>query len=172
MNSAKKVRILEDKDGKLLFTRLDLDSHADSGLFGRGAIFYNDTGIWVDVEMVKEGLGVLNVKVGGNAVCYVDQVGWPNVLLYPQTLSIDDLPLHLANPMQMRCHGVLVNECPLVMMAADQRTPESHSMVVQQDNQVLHLPMSLRGVMSSIEVRRPTKEEMQDTEGQICTHCR
>ena len=30
MNSAKKVRILEDKDGKPLFTRLELDSHADT----------------------------------------------------------------------------------------------------------------------------------------------
>ena len=121
--------------------------------------------------MVKEDLGVLDVKVGGNAVTYVDPTnGWPNVLLCPQTLRIDDLPLHLGNPMQFRCHGWIVNECPLVMLPEDERTPESHSIVVQQDEKVLHLPMSLRGVMSGIDVRKPTKEEMQDTEGRMCTH--
>ena len=70
----------------------------------------------------------------------------------------NDLPSHLGNPMQMRCHGLIVNECPLVMLPEDERTPESHSIVVQQDEKVLHLPMSLRGVMSGIDVRKPTKE--------------
>ena len=171
VNSAKKRRIVEDDDGRPKFTRLELDSHADTGLFGMESIFYNDTGIRVNVEMVKEDLGVLDVKVGGNAVTYVDSTnGWPNVLLYPQTLRIDDLPSHLANPHQMRCHGVRVNGCPLVMLPEDERRPESHSILVQGDDQVLHLPMSLRGVMSGIDVRKPTKEEMQDTEGKMCTH--
>jgi hypothetical protein len=117
VNSAKKGRIVEGDDGKPKFIRLELDSHADTGLFGMESIFYNDTGIRVNVEMVKEDLGVLDVKVGGNAVTYVDPTnGWPNVLLYPQTLRIDDLPSHLANPHQMRCHGVRVNGCPLVML--------------------------------------------------------
>ena len=109
MNSAKKARIVEGDDGRPKFMRLELDRHADTGLFGRGAIFYNDTGIRVDVEIVKEDLGVLNVKIGGNAVTWVDpNTGWSNVLLYPQTFSIEDLPSHLGNPMQMRCHGVIV----------------------------------------------------------------
>jgi hypothetical protein len=68
VNSAKKERIVEDDDGRPQFTRLELDSHADTGLFGDEAIFYNDTGIRVNVEMVKEDLGVLDVTIGGNAV--------------------------------------------------------------------------------------------------------
>jgi hypothetical protein len=82
-NSAKKQRIVEDDEGKPKAARLDLDSHADTGLFGDEAIFYNDTGIWVAVGTFKEGLGVLDVKIGGNAVEWDHpETGWPWILCH------------------------------------------------------------------------------------------
>jgi hypothetical protein len=132
-NSAKKRQIVEDDEGRLKAVRLDLDSRADTGLFGDEAMFYNDTGIQVAVDTFKKGLGVLDVKIGSSAVA------WD----HPQTLRMDGMPSHLANPMQMRCHGVIANECQLVMLPEDQRTPEAHSIIVEQDDKLLHIPMTL-----------------------------
>jgi hypothetical protein len=56
-NSAKKQQIVEDDEGEPKAVRLDCDSHADTGLFGDEAIFYNNTGIRVAVDTFKKGLG-------------------------------------------------------------------------------------------------------------------
>jgi hypothetical protein len=56
------------------------------------------------------------------------------------------------------------------MLPEEQRTPEAHSIIVEQDDKCLHIPMTLRGVISGFEVRKPTREEMLGTEGRICTH--
>ena len=163
---------MEDDEGRPKSIRLDLDSHADTGIFGRGAVFYNTTGIRVNVDAFKEDLGVLDVAMGDDAVGWDHpETGWPFILNYPQSLRIDGMPSHLANPMQMRCHGVIVNECPLVMLSEDQQTPEAHSMIAPYgDDKLLHIPMTLKGDMSGITVRKPTREEMLDTEGKICAH--
>jgi hypothetical protein len=69
-NSANKRWIVEDEDGRPKSVRAELNSHADTGLFGDASKFYNDTGIRVQVDAFKEGLGMLDVKFGGNAVAY------------------------------------------------------------------------------------------------------
>jgi hypothetical protein len=92
-NSAKKPRIVDDDEGRPKSIRLDLDSHADTGLFGDEAVFYNDTEIRVAVDAFKEGLGVLDVKIGGNVVGWNHpDTGWPWILNYPQSLRIDGMP--------------------------------------------------------------------------------
>jgi hypothetical protein len=61
-------------------------------------LFCNVTGIRVAVDTFKKGLGVLDVKIGGNAVSYDHpETGWTWVLNYPRTLRIDGMPSHLAN---------------------------------------------------------------------------
>ena len=95
---------------------------------------------------------MLDVTIGGNAVGWDHpETGWPWILCFPQSLRIEELPSHLANPLQMRCHGVIVNECPRVMLPEDQRTPEAHSMIAPySDGKLSHIPMTLKGVMSGM----------------------
>jgi hypothetical protein len=106
-NSAIKRWILEDEDGGPNAVREELDSHADTGSFGDESKFHNDTGARVQVDAFKEGSGVMDVKVGGNAVSHDHpDTGWTFVLNHSQTLlKIDGLPSHLINLMQLRCLG-------------------------------------------------------------------
>jgi hypothetical protein len=111
------------------------------------------------------------VKICGFALAYDNlrtHKTW--ILNSPQSLNIPGLPTHLLNPNHMRHLGVIVNEVPLVMLPEVQRTDKAHSIIINTENDRIHIPLTLQGTMLRFNVRRPPMEEMLDREGTTCTH--
>jgi Reverse transcriptase (RNA-dependent DNA polymerase) len=62
-------------------------------------------------------------------------------------------------PNQVRSRGHIVNECPLQYVSPSFRTPDTHSILVDD----VRIKLMSHGVISYFNVRRPTQEELQDS---------
>ena len=69
---------------------------------------------------------------------------------------------HLLNPNQLRNRGLVVNEVPLQHLPPAERQLVCHSIVCPDPH--LHIPLTLKGIMSGFETRLPTLEEIEDHE--------
>jgi len=73
-------------------------------------------------------------------------------------------------PMQLRMHGVQVNEVPKFLLESS--TDDSHTLVVphpKDHSQPLWIPLSLNGVTSYFNTRKPSVEEFEDEHAVIST---
>ena len=145
---------------------MELDSHADTCTLGSVCLVLQETGRTVDVSGFTQGLGTKDdIKVVTGAVAYdcpLTHVTY--ILVFHEALYIPEMDVHLLNPFQMRNQGVVVNETPLHQLPVDQRTSDSHSIICPEVEPTLHIPMVLDGVMSGFTVRKPTWEEVTNTD--------
>ena len=90
------------------------------------------------------------------------------VLHFDQVLFIPTMDHNLLCVDQMREHGVLVNDIPLVRLPPDQRSHESHSLVIHGDSSgKVAIPLQFDKPISYFEIRKPTRDEVL---GDDCTH--
>ena len=145
---------------------MELDSHADTCTLGSVCLVLQETGRTVDVSGFTQGLGTKDdIKVVTGAVAYDCQLTFATyILVFHEALYIPEMDVHLLNPFQMRNQGVVVNETPLHQLPVDQRTSDSHSIICPEVEPTLHIPMVLDGVMSGFTVRKPTWEEVTNTD--------
>ena len=109
------------------------------------------------------------VKIATVAVAYDCPTTFKTyILFHHQSLFIPSLDIHLVNPFQLRAHGIIINEIPLIHIDPNHRQPDCHSILV--DDPKLQIPLSLRGTMSGFTTRIPTTEEIEDTEQMNCFH--
>ena len=101
------------------YTRIELDSHADTCAFGRICLMLGDTGRTVDVGGFKESIGsVMDVKIAHVAVAYdCPKTFRTYLLIYHEVLYIPDMDDNLCNPNQIRAQGIKVNDAPLQHMS-------------------------------------------------------
>jgi hypothetical protein len=62
----------------------------------------------------------------------------------------------------MRENDIIVNECPKFQCIKP--TDDDHAILVDGSNGNLHIPLSLRGTTSYIDVRRPTQAEIDNSD--------
>ena len=140
--------------------RAELDSHCDTCSFGKDAVLVYDTGETVSVAPFISSLGkVTKVPIGTVAIAY----DCPNtlqtyILFFHQSLYFPDMHRHLISPAQLRHNQVVVNETPLLHMAASERRHDSHSILFNEPK--LHIPLKLSGTISYFPTRRPTDDEI------------
>ena len=149
----------------------ELDSHADTCCFGRGARVVQETGETIQVEPFINTIGrVTNVPVVTAAVAYDDPATFQTyILFFPQSLYMEALDKNLLNPNQMRNHQVTVNELPLSYTPHDERTTETHSIITRApEHKPMHIPLQLEGVISNFETRKPTQREVETEDD--CIH--
>ena len=153
-----------------LAARLELDSHADTTVFGSVCLVTQDTGKTVNVEGYDLASGSPQVaKVATCAVAYDCPYNLGSyVLFFHQALYMPHLENHLVNPFQMREGGVDVQDVPLQHVPQEERTPETHTISVPSKQ--LIIPLSLRGTMSGFTIRKPTWDEVMDTDEDMVTH--
>jgi hypothetical protein len=115
---------------------------------------------------------VKNVKIVTAAVAYdVEDEYKTYILFFHQALYIPSMNRHLLNHNHMRVNDVTVNETPLALIPQELRTLHSHSIVAEDtDSEEVHIPLELEGVTSYFKTRKPTRAEIQDTQGDNCTH--
>ena len=143
-------------------TRAELDSHADTCSFGSTCLVIENTGRTVSVEGFGEELGQVNdIPIVQAAVAYdCPATSQTYILLFNESLYIPSMTFHPLNPNQMRLQGIIVNDIPLQMLQPQDRTLQQHSLLVEDPQ--LHIPLSLRGIMSGFVIRTPTWDEMND----------
>ena len=95
-------------------SRLELDSHADSPVLGRGAHITYNTGRTVSVRGFTDELGdPIRVPVVNGVLVYeCEHSGNSYALHLRNCLHIPSMSNHLIPPFMMRLTGLVVNECP------------------------------------------------------------
>jgi len=142
----------------------ELDSHADTCTFGRGAYVLQDTNETISVNPFDSSLGTLhNVPIVTAALAYQDPISLETyILCFPQSLYIESLDTNLLCPLQLRNNGVTIFETPLQFLHPNDRTTESHSIIYDDGIHHLHIPLELNGVISRFHTRKPLPNEIAD----------
>ena len=141
-----------------------LDSHADSCVLGKNALVVQDFERPVSVYGYEGQNGpVKTARTVTGALAYDNPLdGQTLILVVHQATYIPSLHHNLLCPMQMRMNDVKVNEKPKFFCKTP--TDESHSLIIQnEDNEEdnLLIPLSLNGVTSYFNTRKPSVEEFE-----------
>ena len=149
---------------------MELDSRADTCAFGKDCLIVHDTGARVSVEPFIQSIGsVPKVPIVTVAVAYDDPTtSHAHVMFFHQVLHMPNMDTHLVSPFQLRDHGVLVNDVPLLHVDPDNRNDSHHTIYIPTAD--VTLPLSLRGTMSGLTVRKPTWTEVNDVQQHDVTH--
>jgi hypothetical protein len=115
----------------------------------------------VNVSPFLDSLGTAtSVPIVTAAIAYDDKITAKTYsLIVHQALYFgDSLEHNLLNPFQCHLQGVKINECPHIL--GPTVTDDSHSMTFPHSD--LKIPLSLNGIVSHFNSRRPTKEDSND----------
>ena len=152
----------------LLEQRTELDSHADTSVVGRNtALLIHDYETPVRVQGYNEDAGKRsNCRIVSAVVAYDHPAsGDVYILVIHQAILIPSMPHNLLCPMQLRDHGLTVNDEPKYM--ALNPTEEHHAIMFCDHNAQgggpLRIPLELHGVTSYFPSRKQTKEEYENT---------
>ncbi len=156
------VKDLRYKLDGIYETTLELDSHANTCVLGRGALIILDCNRPVSIVGYDESLGSKTYQTVSGVVAYDDpQTGRTLHLIINQAIHIPHPDHDLLCPMQCRVNDVIVNNLPK-FLAAD-HTDQTHALTLTDPNnplQLVTLPLILRGVMSLLSnVRSTTIDE-------------
>ena len=137
---------------------LELDSHADTCCFGAAhCLVLRQHEYQVEVNGFHPDLTPMhNVPVVQCVVAYDDPATFKTwYLIFDQVLYIKGLEYALICPNQLRLNGVTVRDVP------KQFDPSPGAHTIQVDN--VTLPLKLRGIMSTLPIRKPTLQEFNDS---------
>jgi len=85
------------------------------------------------------------------------ETGITYILVINQALQVPGMAVTLLNPNQLRANGIIVNDIP-VHLSPDPANA-SHSIMIPDEN--LTIPLKLQGVISKVEVRYPSIQEIE-----------
>lgn len=143
------------KEGKL-----EMDSHADSPVVGRGAMEVRDCGRTVLVGGFSDELGEpMRVRVIDALLLYEDDVsGEQYLLLIRNALSVPSMNHHLIPPFMMRLAGVEVDECAKFL--SKKPSVRNHSLYFPDED--VRIPMSIHNIFSYVPTRMPSTQDVED----------
>ena len=157
----------------LLEKRTELDSHADISVVGRDtALLIHDYKTPVRVQGYNGDVGERsNCRIVSAVVAYDHPAsGDVYMLVIHQAILIPNMPHNLLCPMQLRDHGLTMNDEPKYMAL---NPTEEHYAITFHDHNThgggpLRIPLELHGVTSYFPSRKPTKEEYENTPEDLC----
>ncbi len=139
---------------------MDLDLHADAAVLGNNCHIFQSTGRFVTVYGYDNALGGHKRAIVSGCFAYDDHhTGRPVLLIVHQGLRILGAAHSLIAPFQMRDNDIVVNNCP--KSQCKRPTANDHSLLIPRSDggEPYRIPLSLRGTISCVPVRRPTQEE-------------
>jgi hypothetical protein len=137
---------------------LELDSHADTCTAGMNARVLAYTNKICEVSPYHpQYKAVQNVPIAQVGVAYTHpDTGTTFILVLNQALYVKELPHTLINPNQLRCHGIIVDDCPRHLSPDPEKA--KHSIFMPEYD--LRLPLAMKGILSYLPVRYPTDKEL------------
>jgi len=135
--------------------RTELDSHADTCVTGANTtpLWFTDQSVSVS-PLIGEYKPLQDIPMASVAMAWDDpKDGSTLILVINEALYFGDrMPHSLICPNQLRSHGLIVNDIPKVF---DKES--SHSIIIPGK---LELPLRTRGVLSYLQTRKPTEDEL------------
>ena len=141
----------------------EIDSHADTSVFGKCALVVHDYGDPVNVVGWNPEAEAQVLQTVSAAVKYTHPVtGKRYILVFHQVIHHPELEHHLLCPMQMRMQGIGIDETPKFL--AKDPTDETFAVTVplENDDESLIIPLGLRGVTAYFPVSKPSVAEYED----------
>jgi hypothetical protein len=137
---------------------MELDTHADTCCLGKVAEIVSYTGKYCEVSGFSDSLNKLtDIPIITGAVAVDSPSGNVLILQFHQALYLgENLEGVLMCPNQVRSNGLVVDDCPRHLSANKSSTHSIHDPASDR-----RLPLKLRGVISYINVRKPTREEIE-----------
>jgi hypothetical protein len=135
--------------------RSELDSHIDTCVAGSNTvpIWYTDHKVSVS-PFIGEYVPLDDIPVASVATAWDDPLdGSTVILIINEALYFGDrMSYSLLCPNQLRFNGIIVNDTPTIF---DPKS--SHSIIIPGE---LELPLKMRGVLSYLETRKPSEQEL------------
>ena len=148
-------------NNKLGETTLDLDSHADTSILGWDTLIILDHDRPVTVQGYDPSLGSKTYRTVSRVLANDNPYsGETYHLVIHQAIHIPHLDHHLLCPMQCRVNDVTVNDLPKFL--ATDPTENTHALTLPDPDfptRTITLPLELRGVISSLNVWKPTPDQ-------------
>lgn len=148
------------RENTIITAKAELDSHADTTVAGSACKLLELTEQSCDVFPYSEQYEpIANVPIAKVATAYDHpQTGETFILVFGQVLYMPDTLEHsLLCPNQLRANGVRVDDIPRHL---SQDGKSTHS--IYFPNEQVSLPLRLKGVISYLETRYPTHDELQN----------
>ena len=161
----------QEKDSEsFTYSRLGLDSHADMTCVGQDALIIEHVhGQTCTVHPFHDSYSPKrNVKVCNAALAFDYDNGKTIILILNQCLDFSNNMRHsLLCTNQVRSNGIIVDDTPKLIDVLQR----SHQAIIvpQDDEDDIHIPISLHGPVPFIPVRKPTKDEFHSCEHVILT---
>jgi hypothetical protein len=142
---------------------MDLDSHANTCLVGKNALFVHVSNKKVNATEFDPTLGkVKDLDLLSAALSYdCPDTGETVILMAHQAVHVPTMTNDLLCPTQMRVNEIGIQECPkfLTQQHLDDIT---HTLSINQDGEELMIPLVLQGVVVSyLPTQKPTMVEYQ-----------
>ena len=144
------------------YTRMQLDSHADTVVLGRNCVILAYTGRECDVSPYSDTYeAIQGVPIVSAATAWTCQsTGETHILVFHEALWMGDVLDHsLINPNQLRHYGVTVQDNPY-------HTDQMH--IATEDEEFL-LPLLSDGTTIYFDTRTPTDQELQEKDHIVFT---
>jgi hypothetical protein len=140
----------------------DLDSHADCCVCGKEVLVFNVFDMEVtftdwDPEGETQSLRIFSAVMGYT----IPQSGQTVLMIAHQSIFSPSLNHNLLRTMQMRLHDVIVNETPKFQSLNPTQLPHSISVIGDNVEDVLVMPLELHGVVSCFPTFKPTQLEFE-----------
>jgi hypothetical protein len=139
---------------------LELNSHADTYVLGRDALIIQDYNRPVEVTEFDPTLGSQYYQTISGVVAYTHPTtGEHYHLVIHQVIHFPHLTHHLLCSMQCRMNDVIVNNIPKFLIVDPIKN--THAIIFTGDDDSLQtiLPLDLWGVILSLNVSAPSKDE-------------
>jgi hypothetical protein len=140
----------------------DLDSHADCCVCGKEVLVFNDfdkevtvTG-W-DTEVETQSLQIASATLGYT----IPESGKNVLLIVHQSILSPTLNHSLLSTMQLRLHDVILNETPKFQSLNLTNLSHSISVIFENVDDILDIPLELHGVVSCFPTFKPTQQESE-----------
>ena len=141
----------------LITARAELDSHADTVCCGSSMRIIERTDQVVDVRGFHDDLNKMtNIPIVQAGTAYDHPTEGTLILIFNQSLAFcDGVKDSLINPNQLRDNGLIVKDVPKHL---SHDGSSRHAIIVPDLD--LELPLKLNGVISYLDTRLPTMEEI------------
>jgi hypothetical protein len=164
-NNIPTARTLSKMTTTYVYGRTELDSHADTCVMGMTFKIYEYTGQQCSVSPYSSKYKPKMVKVAHGGTAYDHPNGNTYILdiNHGFDMSAEQEP-SLWNPNQLRVNNITVDDCPKHLSPNGDST---HSIFVPENG--VTIPLELDGVISYINTRLPTEDEIENCEHIVMT---
>jgi len=145
------------RNAELLYSRTELDSHANMCVVGRHCFVIRDTGRSIEVNPFTPDYQPMRVKLVDAAIRYdCPYTGKSHLLIIQDALHVPAMVNNLIPPFAMREAGVHVGDVPKIHV--DNPGLDDHCLYFASAG--VRIPLSLWGTFSFFPSHQPTVEEM------------